>query len=553
MNPITPITKEQREKIPARYLYMGLYQEIRRNWTLSGTKIWHGDEWVSIPIDFGDLAEQNPYVCDEIDSQNVSENTENVFLGNQQKYETSGSHGYVALCTARTIRFGNDEMLSIVEEVAASCIVKRRGVQEVQFLSIRDLVGGHLDDSLLLVRESVVSESGLDSFVDEVRHAMQCSADITLQVLAEPLATAIAEKVEEPKQSDKAAWVILYNGVPINERNELVKLASKDSGGEMEASLVNAVWDLRNSLDPETAAIKLIDLNPGLFASIDFMKSEKEKDDGIDLASMAEANISVSDIIVKATAAVMLNGGLSDHFVYLDSGEMIVNPECPPDLTQGNELLRRILEVKETGQKIENYSSWTMGMISDMLETYFQDRFDPTMVMEATNTSYNTYTTSLNVFRRRWHNRRKELSYTHHKEVDYAKISDTDKELVLDLSCKLRLSVAEQRKLLSFVRVYEITGLGDEEIEDTDELMQRIRVRTVSKNFMFYDIVAKEMRKFRGPIELVPQRAQHVINTDDKTMLIPGGTWVKIPEWEQPVRIEVTEAEVIEAEIVAVA
>ena len=321
----------------------------------------------------------------------------------------------------------------------------------------------------------------------------------------------------------KPMWILLLAGTPINSFEELQKAANEEKLWEKEEKndILNVIWDARFSVDPEAKVSELVEIEPFLLYAVDFKRNEKE--DGLDAIAFANSGKSISDIIVKATAGILLNGDLSKHFTYLENGEIIIDPDNPPSIDDGNELIRRILTIKDTGKKIENYSSWTLGMVSDLLENYFGNVYDPTMVMEATGVAYNTYSTSLNVFRNCWHTRRPNLTFTHHKEVFYASIDDDKKELCLDLAEKLCLNVALLRKLLSYIRHYGDESIIVEQIESADDLMDIINVRSANKNFMFFIPSENKWYKFRGEYEMIPRNATTVINMENKTVVKEEG------------------------------
>jgi hypothetical protein len=325
-------------------------------------------------------------------------------------------------------------------------------------------------------------------------------------------------------------WILLLGGTPINSFEELVKTAKDEElwSKEEESAVLKTIWDARMSVDPELKIQSLIDSEPFLLYAIDYKRNEKE--DGVNPLVFANSGKSISEIIVKATAGILLNGELSSHFTYLENGEIIINPDNPPTMDHGHELIRRILTIKDTGKKIENYSSWTLGMVSDMLETYFGNQYDPTIVMDATGVAYNTYSTSLNVFRNCWHTRRPNLTFTHHKEVFYANIEDEQKELALDVAEKLQLNVANLRKLLSYIRHYGQESIKIEELNDEDELLQLISVRSANRNFMFLIPNENKWYKFKGEYEMIPRNASVVINLETKAIIREEGP-VPIDDW----------------------
>lgn len=369
----------------------------------------------------------------------------------------------------------------------------------------------------------------------------------TPEIVAAPLPEPEPEMPKEPSY----LWTLLHNGTPVSSLEELVKVASEASPeGLVSKELAAQIWNARKSYDPETRISPLIKQDPVFLAAIEYVNMTTN--DGVDLKLVGESGKTIPEIIVKATAGILLKDGLSDHFVYLEDGELVVNPENPPTLDQGNELLGRILQVKETGEKIGNYAAWTLGMISDMLETHFGEDFDATVVMGATGATYNNYITSLTVFRERWNTRRPSLSYTHHKEVHYSSINEDQKEFVLDTSEKLRLPISAQRKLMSFIRIYGNEGHDIEKAENIEELLERITVRSTNRNFFFFMPNENRWYHYRGPYDSIPPIARHIINADTRTTITDGNP-LPLNEWTPVATPTPTRrnTEVIEVEVVS--
>ena len=368
----------------------------------------------------------------------------------------------------------------------------------------------------------------------------------------EILAVPLSEPEEEMPKEPSYLWTVLYNGTPVSTLEELREMAMKSSDEAVATELAKQIWNARKSYDPDTRIDPLINQDPIFIAAIEYVN--RTSNDGLNLQLIGQSGRTIPEIIVKATAGILLKDGLSDHFVYLEDGELVVNPENPPTLDQGNELLGRILQVKETGEKIGNYAAWTLGMISDMLENHFGEDFDATVVMGATGATYNNYITSLNVFREYWTRRRLGLSYTHHKEVHYSSLDDDQKEFVLDVSERLGLPISAQRKLMSFIRIYGVEGNDIEDADNMAELLDRIQVRSTNRNFLFFMPNESRWRRYKGPFDGIPPIARHIINMDTKT-LITDGNPSPIEEWVPEVRptpvIRERTLATIEAEVVS--
>lgn len=345
---------------------------------------------------------------------------------------------------------------------------------------------------------------------------------------------ALTQPVAEP------LFTLSFNGLPINSPEELLNIITPLATG------LNPVVEIANVLigactysDPESRLDEWIDREPVIISGVDFTPVVSRD---VTVEAIAESGRTISELITRAAAGVLLSGGLSNHFQYEENGELNINPTNPPSIEQGYEILKRTLEIKETGAKLDNYSSWTMGMLGDKLEALFGDAFDPSMVMEATNRAYNTYVCALGVYRAYWTNRRN-LSYTHHKEAYYAKVEPEEKDFILDTSDRLRLTVADQRKLTSYVRNYGIESLEANPPEDAQTLVESLEVRSVNKNYLFC-LPARNNQwfEFRGPFELIPNGANPIFNADTRARLTREGeperleAWIPVGDPVPPVR-----------------
>lgn len=286
--------------------------------------------------------------------------------------------------------------------------------------------------------------------------------------------------------------------------------------------------------NPEEVIGHWIDREPSLMAIVEF--GNLASVGGVNIEEIAESSSSISEIIIKATAGVMLRGGMSDHFRYLEDGTLVIDPSSPPSLEEAYELIRRTLETKETASKLENYSAWMLGMIADQCEGYFGDRFDPSMIMAATSRAYNTYICALRTFRSWWTERRDGLTYTHHREVEYAKHLTRDTaSTVLDLSQEYDLTVLQQRKLISYAKRFDINQLKTElEAEpevNVEHLMERLDIRAVNRRFVFFLRSTNRWYEYKGPFEAIPNGAFPIINIDSREIMQQDGRGAKPEEW----------------------
>jgi len=245
----------------------------------------------------------------------------------------------------------------------------------------------------------------------------------------------------------------------------------------------------------------------------------------------------IASIIVRAAAGTLMMGGMSNHFQVTEDRRIILNAENPPTLAQGYEMIRRTLTLKDTGAKLENFSSWTMGALLDEMDRFFGDDFDMTEAMGQIDRAYNTAVCALGVYRafpaRPW-----DLSYTHYREAWFAKFPAAEdnleeqnrlKSFVLAESERLGLTVNQQRKVISFVRAYGTEALAEAPAEDLDALMRRLEIRAVNRNFIFQ--LRDQWYSYRGPFENIPNGAINILNSDTRQLMGATGTPVNLDVW----------------------
>ena len=326
-----------------------------------------------------------------------------------------------------------------------------------------------------------------------------------------------------------ALFRLSFHGVPVASREEFAAAINPLLSTPAHSQLANLIWESLAYADPEARVAEWAEREPVILAGIDFHPAPRVSDP-IDVLAIAADTRSIGEIITRAAAGVLLRGGLSDHFQYLETGELAIVPDNPPSLDQGYEIVRRTMEIRETGQKLDNYSAWTLGMLGDQLERLFGDSFDPSEVMQATGKALSTYTNAVGTFRALWANRRN-LSFTHHKEAYYSKITHDQMNWVLDTADSLRLSVSDQRKLTTHVRVYGTEGLAADMPDSPEALLERIEVRSVNKNYLFFLPATNLWYEYRGPFELIPNGASPIFNADTRARLTVTGQPERLQTW----------------------
>lgn len=309
----------------------------------------------------------------------------------------------------------------------------------------------------------------------------------------------------------QTSHILLFDGKPMSDLGEFVAAShTYFENADNCHTMVHAIWNAREAADPEAEIFHLIDTEPVLLSMVDFQKRPISGGDS-ETPVFAMTVHPISDLIVRAAAGALLGGGLSDHFHFTENRTIVINPQNPPTVDQAGEIIKRTLQIKETGDKLDNFSCWALGMLLYECKRYFADDFDVSNYIEATKKSHSTVSNALSVYEAFKENR-KDLSFTHHREVHFANITPEQKEFVLSTSERLRLSVMDQRKLISYVRIYGQESLEQNMPEDSDTLMERLEVRSAVKNFMF--LFQGTWYRYRGPYEAIPSGARPIFNAD---------------------------------------
>jgi len=153
---------------------------------------------------------------------------------------------------------------------------------------------------------------------------------------------------------------------------------------------------------------------------------------------------------------------ISNFFTIREGGQATLRANNPPTIKEAYEVIDRIFVARDLTNKIDDYSTWLLGSITSELENYFGAEFDVSQVGEISDKAYNTIVTAVGVFKE-YNGKQFKLSFSHHKEAYYAKISKEDKNTILQKAEDLGLSAKHVRKLASLCK-----KLGSEILADID-------------------------------------------------------------------------------------
>ena len=252
------------------------------------------------------------------------------------------------------------------------------------------------------------------------------------------------------------------------------------------------------------------------------------------IVDLVEEGLSVTDdpqgAIIRAASHAMLTG-MEDHFTFDENGFIQIVVENTPTIPQTQEMLCRILSVNEATAKIDNFSTWNLGALLDQAINLYGDDFDMSEMIETTEKAYNTMITALGVYRQFGNNKRESLSFSHHKEVMYAKITDDEKELALDIAEKMKLPTAIIRKVCSYIRHNGSAALVDREFETIDDLQSIINIKSANKHWFF--IINGRIYRHNGDAQDIPANASMIIDANSNQEY-RAGERREIPVWERP-------------------
>ncbi|MCB1131297.1 MAG: hypothetical protein KDN05_09215, partial [Verrucomicrobiae bacterium] len=398
---------------------------------------------------------------------------------------------------------------------------------------------GVANDASIYARMSTGSwaEVSLDGWESNLFFAVRRSSEYGRRLIAlygDPEQQAPAELPPADDAARPQRWMLSFQGAPVNTVDEFTAAVAPFVEGDPSA-FTRPIWlSLFDEADPNDLAATMINDFPVLAALVDFEHVAEQSSE--EVMRVAESDRPVHEIIASVAAGTMLRGGMSDHFSYTEDGLLVINGSNPPTLDQAYEMLQRTMDIKRTAGSLESYSGWTLGMLGSQMQEFFGENFSPDIVLGQTSRAYNTYITAVNVFRECWNVRGNYpgLTFTHFKEVHYSTLAPEDKEFVLSESQRLGLSVAEQRKVKTFVRVYGSEGLKEDPITDLEDLRRRTETRAVNKRYLFYLRSENRWYEYKGPFEHIPNGASPILNADTRATVGQGGSETPLRTWTRP-------------------
>lgn len=298
----------------------------------------------------------------------------------------------------------------------------------------------------------------------------------------------------------------------------IVRLHPDDITDIQEESILSCLRNLVEGEDTDAAWDVLMEFSPTIAGIMDIVEV------GISVTADPQG------AIIRAASNAMLTG-LEEHFTFSESGFIQISTEHLPTVQQTQDMLCRILSINEATTKIDNFSTWNLGALLDQAINLYGDDFDMSEMIVSSEKAYNTMITALGVYRQFGDSKRPSLSFTHHKEVHYAKITEDEKDLALDIAEKMKLPTAILRKICTYIRHNGSAALVDREFETIDDLNAIINIKSANKHWFF--IIQNRIYRHNGDAMDIPANASMIIDANSNKEYCAGES-KEIPIWERP-------------------
>lgn len=298
----------------------------------------------------------------------------------------------------------------------------------------------------------------------------------------------------------------------------IVRLHDEEISDEQEESLMECLNAILTEESTHPAWDTLMDFSPTIAGIID----------------VVEVGLSVSNdpqgAIITAASNAMLTG-LEEHFTFNENGFIQISTDHVPTIEQTQQMLVRILSINEATTKIDNFSTWNLGSLLDQAINLYGEDFDMSEMIVSSEKAYNTMITALGVYRQFGDSKRPSLSFTHHKEVHYAKITEDEKDLALDIAEKMKLPTKILRKICTYIRHNGSAALVGREFDTIDDLQAIINIKSINKHWFF--IVSNRIYRHNGDVQDIPANASLIIDANSNREYRAGHAH-DIPVWERP-------------------
>jgi hypothetical protein len=230
------------------------------------------------------------------------------------------------------------------------------------------------------------------------------------------------------------------------------------------------------------------------------------------------------DVVDRAAFGLMGAMAGDGTFLITEEGICTINPSNPPELSHAYQVVANVLKLRDLGDVIDDRSTWMLGSICSELRAFFGESFDPSQVCELTEVSYNTVYTAEKVYEH-FKGKRKKLSFSHHKEAFFQKVSDEAKDLVLSKAETYGLGAKQVRELCCIIKTM-----------DDDQVVRNIRSKSQAEDLIaahkenkvtYLVLNENEWWKINGNASSIPT-GRLVIDTKNLTVRKDNGDPVEI-------------------------
>lgn len=144
---------------------------------------------------------------------------------------------------------------------------------------------------------------------------------------------------------------------------------------------------------------------------------------------------------------------LGEHFLLTEAGGIKINNSNPPSIEQAHNTFMDFYNITQLGDYFKDKTAWLLGEYIVACEDHFGEDFNPSQVIEITDRAYNTLYQASRVVRMFPADRRKNLSFSHHREVGMcAELQPGERASILKKGEAMDLTTKQTRDLCTLVK-----------------------------------------------------------------------------------------------------
>ena len=214
-----------------------------------------------------------------------------------------------------------------------------------------------------------------------------------------------------------------------------------------------------------------------------------------------------------------LTHSFGEQFSVTDDMLIAINPNNVPSLADSYLVLSKILGFKDVTLRADDYSSWLLGAFVVACEAFFgENEFNASQVCEETGKAYNTIYQAKETHLQFAHCKR-DLTFSHHREMACMKLSEKEKGIALDLAERLQVSCRDTRAIGNFLVRNKEEGIKKlKKVSSTEKLDQTLKEGQEDKADYYVQNEDESWQKIRST-QTDPPKGKIVINlkTDEWT------------------------------------